>query len=102
MGKNSAVSSLSKVIGNVVMHKLLLRHTNKPESGHFLKSEIKEYSANAFEKFQEFNWNSNDLEEIKLKSLERVKQLHKYYPDISYKEEEAILILEEIFNEFLE
>ncbi len=102
MGKNSAINSLSKIIGNVVMHKLLLRHTNKPESNDFLKSEIKEYSSNAFEKFQEFNWNSNDLNNIKIKILGRIRQLSKYYPDISYKEEEATSIAEEIINELSE
>ena len=60
MGKNKIIKSLGKVIGNVAMHKLLLIYTSKPESKSYLKSEIMEYSADAFEKAQEFNWNEND------------------------------------------
>jgi len=46
MGKNSAIKSISKCIGNVVLHKLLVEHTNKPESKNHLENEIIEYSAN--------------------------------------------------------
>jgi len=99
MGKNSIIKSLAKVIGNVAMHKLLLEHTNKSESKTYLKNEIIEYSINAFEKAQEFNWNENDKIEIREKSLERLKAIGKNYPDIFYKKQEAEYIIEQIIDE---
>lgn len=101
MGKNSVIKSLGRCIGNVVLHKLLAGHTNKPESRNYLRSEIMEYSSDAFEKAQEFNWNEKDKEEIKNKSIERIKSLIKNYPDLPYNEEEAIRLIKETMNELL-
>jgi len=98
MGKNSVIQSLSRCIGNVVMHKLLLAHTNKPESKPKLKHEIEEYGEDALEKAQEFNWNEYDKEEIKEKSIERVHVLAEYYPDVKFEEKE----LEKFLDETLE
>ena len=32
MGKNKLIKSLGKRIGNIVIHKILMKYTNKPES----------------------------------------------------------------------
>jgi len=101
MGKNSAIKSLGRCIGNVVMHKLLLKHTNKPESKHHLDSEIVEYSADAFEKAQEFTWNEKDKEEIKLKAIARVSRLREYYPDVKLDDKEIDKVVLEVMAEML-
>ena len=57
MGKNSALKTLGKIIGNVVLHKMLAFYTNRPESmSHLLNEEI-EYRASAIKSAREFNWN---------------------------------------------
>jgi len=99
MGKNSVIKSLARVIGNVVMHKILLEKTNKPESKSHLKYEIIEYGANAFEKAKEFNWNENDKIEIGKRAIERVKNLNKNYLDIFFSEIEAERLIDETMEE---
>ena len=101
MGKNSAIKSLGRCIGNVVMHKLLLLHTNKPESKHHLNAEVVEYSADALEKAQEFNWTKEDKNQIELKASKRIERLKEYYPDVKFNEEEAKKIILETMNELL-
>ena len=101
MGKNNIIKSLGRCIGNVVMHKLLLEYTNKPESKNFIKSEIKEYSADAFEKAQEFNWNAEDKEEIKEIAIERVKNLGEGYKDVAYTNERMEKFIDETIEEMM-
>ena len=98
MGKNGAIKSLGKVIRNVAMHKLLLDHTNKSESLGHLKAEINEYTANAFEKSQEFNWNDLDLIEIREKAVNRVKNLSENYWDVNFSFNE----IERVVNRLIE
>lgn len=101
MGKNRVIHSIGKVIGNVVMHKLLLEHTNKPESKPHLANEIKEYSIDAFEKSQEFNWNETDKKEIIQKAKERINALSKIYPDITFSKEDADKLILETMDEMM-
>lgn len=102
MGKNSAINSLGKCIGNIAMHKLLLKHTSKPESLNFLNNEIREYSADALEKAREYNWNDADRQELSEKAAQRVKTLGQYYPDISLIQEEVNFFIEETMNELFD
>lgn len=84
MGKNNSINSLSKVIGSVVIHRLLAKHTHKTESISYLKNEIKEYASNALEKSQEFNWNEEDKLKIMEESAKNVKRIKEIkYPDVS-------------------
>jgi len=102
MGKNDVVKSLSKVIANISLHKLVLTHTNKPESKHFLESEIAEYRSVAQVKSQEFNWNDSDkrmISEISLKILKSTKE--KKYPDVEFSDKEAEKIVSETVNDLL-
>ena len=101
MGKNRVIKSLARWIGNVVMHKLLLKRTSKPEAAGHLKSEIEEYGIDAFEKAQEFNWNEQDKKEIEEKAKERVENLIKNYLDIRYTEKEVEELIKETINELL-
>ncbi|MEK6800730.1 MAG: hypothetical protein AABY05_02255 [Nanoarchaeota archaeon] len=99
--KNFLIRSLGRCIGNVVMHKLLLEYTNKPESKGFIKNEIKEYSSDAFEKAQEFNWNVEDKEEIKELAIERVKNLSEGYKDVVYTDEKMEKFIDETIEEMM-
>ncbi len=99
MGKNSAIKSLGKVIGNVAMHKLLVEHTNKPESLGHLIAEINEYTANALEKSQEFNWNGSDLVEIREKAVSRVKNLSENYWDVHFNLDEVEGMVDGLIDE---
>ena len=95
MGKNSAIKSLGKCIGNIVLHKLLLNHTNRPESKNHLMGEVNDYGADAKEKAQEHSWTDEEKAEIEDKAFRRVKNIVEKYPDLEYEESEInSLILE--------
>ena len=102
MGKKSSIESLSKLIANVVIHKILVKHTNKPESINYLEHEIIEYRDVAITAAQEFNWNKEDLLIIKSSSLNKFKkEMIKRYPDVSYPLEEAEDIILETIKEVI-
>lgn len=102
MGKNDVIKSLSKVIANIALHKLVFSHTNKPESKHFLESEIIEYRSVAQNKAMEFNWSDSDkkrIYEISLKFLKSERETK--YPDVEFSDEEAEKIMSETINDLL-
>jgi hypothetical protein len=47
MGKNSDRESLIREITNLVVHEIVMSYTNKPESRHYVDSEIINYRGNA-------------------------------------------------------
>jgi len=49
MGKNRTIKILGNIMGNLVVHKILVKYTNKPESINHLKSEIEAYRDNSLE-----------------------------------------------------
>jgi len=100
MGKKSAVDSLSKILANLTMHKILLKYTNKPESANHLHHEVVEYRNTAILRAEEFNWNMSDKEKIKLNVLEcfRRKMAEKY-PDVKFPMKEAVKILNQTVEE---
>ena len=90
MGKNSAVKTLGKRIGNIVLHNLLVKYTNRPESRNYLQSEVLEYSNAAIKDAKEYNWNEKDKEELNLAAVEFIKQKKdKRYPDVNFSIKEA-------------
>ncbi len=101
MGKNSVIKSLARCIGNVVLHKLIVKHTNKPESKNYLINEIVEYGADAFEKAQMFNWNEKDKEKIKELSLKRINNLMRNYPDIEHGNSEVEELIEDTIDDLI-
>ncbi|MFH1324375.1 MAG: hypothetical protein ABIH64_03950 [Nanoarchaeota archaeon] len=86
MGKKQAIRSLANSIALISTHKLLVEHTNKPESIKHLKDEVADYSNDAFEKSREYNWTKEELEEIKAVSIKETKNRLKKYQDITIKE----------------
>jgi|SRR3989338_7102064 len=102
MGKNEIIKSLSKVIANISLHKLIVIHTKKPESIHFLESEIVEYRNVAQTKAQEFNWNDYEKEKIQTLSLKILLKLKKKkYTDIEFSIKEAEKIILETIEDLI-
>ena len=102
MGKDRAIKILGNVVGNIVLHKILFAHTNKPESRHHLKSEVEAYRDNALDIASEFNWNDSDIEEIKSEALTQFKKdIEKYYSDVKFPIDEPKKLIEETLNEIL-
>jgi hypothetical protein len=85
MGKNRIIKSLGNIIGKIVVHKILVNYTNKPESVNHLSGEIGAYMDNAIETAQEFNWNEKDKSKIKQDALKKFKKdMERYYPDVKF------------------
>ena len=102
MGKNRIIKILGNVIGNIVVHKILIKHTNKPESLNHLESEVDAYRDNALEIANEFNWNKKDLEEIKSEALKKFeKDMKKYYSDVKFPINESDKLIEKTLKEII-
>ncbi|MEK6854987.1 MAG: hypothetical protein AABX73_02080 [Nanoarchaeota archaeon] len=102
MGKKSSIESLTKLIVNVAIHKILVKHTNKPESIGYLEYEIIEYRDIAITKAQEFNWNQEDISKIKTLSLNKLKkEIFKRYPDVNFPIGEAEEIIAETIDDVI-
>lgn len=91
MGKNRTRESLIREIANIIVHEIVVRHTNRPESVHFLESEIIEYKGKAERTSEEYTWNVDDKEYIKTKALKIIKEkLSTKYSDVKYIDGEVI------------
>ena len=91
MGKNSDLESLIRLIVNTIVHDIVAKHTNKPESLHSLNSEIIEYRGQAEKTAKTHNWNNEDKEYMEKKALEKIKErLAIKYSDVNYHEQEII------------
>jgi hypothetical protein len=102
MGKNSDRESLIREITNLVVHEIVTRYTNKPESRHYVDSEIINYRGNAEKKSKTHNWNDFDKESVKEKALKDInKKLAVKYSDIIYPEEEALTKLNKVIEEIM-
>ncbi len=100
MGKNRIIKILGNVIGNIVVHKVLVKYTNRPESINHLTEEVGTYRDNALETAQEFNWSDKDTEEIKQKSMKKFeKDMKKYYNDVKFPIAEVDSIINETMKE---
>ena len=101
MGKKSSISSLSKIIANITVHKVLLKYTNKPDSINHLNYEVVEYRDTATSRAEEFNWNKADKEKIKLNALKHFKRkMAGKYKDVKFPMEDAKRLLDETIKEF--
>lgn len=97
MGKNRDRESLIRLIVNTVVHEVLIKNSNRPESTSFLASEIIEYERKAGKFSELHNWNDEDKKYVQEKSLEKIKEKLKFkYSDIicSPKDPELFLVKE--------
>lgn len=102
MGKNKLIKSLGKRIGNTVVHKILMKYTNKPDSVPFLKAEAESYRDNVLESSQDFNWNDKDKGEIKALALEKFnKDMENFYEEVKFPEKEPEKLIDETIEECL-
>ncbi len=92
---------MGKIIGNIVVHKILVNHTNRPESLHHLRSEVNTYRDNVFGIAQEYNWNESDKNKIKEESSKEFKNRMQRYPDVKYALKEANKLIDETINEII-
>jgi hypothetical protein len=65
MGKDSTIKSLGRIIGNVVVHKIVLKYGKKIDSVNHTSFEIIAYRDTAIRIGTKFNWNYNDKIEIR-------------------------------------
>ena len=102
MGKIRVIKILGNIIGNIVVHKILVKHTNKPESVNHLSEEIGTYQDNALETAQEFNWNEKDKAKIEALALEQFKrEVKKKYNDVKFPMNEAEKLIKETMDELM-
>ena len=102
MGKNRTKESLIREIINVVVHEILTKHTNRPESIHSVKSEVIEYRSNAEKISKIYHWNADDKKYIEEEALKGIKEkLAKKYPDVKYPKQEELERLKEIMKEII-
>ena len=100
MGKNRIIKILGNIIGNIVVHKILVKYTNRPESINHLSEEVGTYRDSAIETAQEFNWNEVDKNRIKQESLKKFKKdMEKYYPDVKFPANEPEKLADETLKE---
>ncbi|MCX6748401.1 MAG: hypothetical protein NT076_02250 [Candidatus Pacearchaeota archaeon] len=99
MEKNRIIKILGNIIGNVVVHKILVRYTNKPESVSHLTEEIGTYRDNALEIAQEFNWSEKDKIKIKQESSKNFDNRIKKYPDVEFPKSEVSRLIDETSKE---
>jgi len=100
MGKKSAINSLSKIIASIIVHKILFKYTNKPESVNHLSSEVTEYRDTVISGVRRFNWNVSDKEQIKINTLKYFRQkMAGRYPDVKYPDNEVSVLIDETMGE---
>ena len=102
MGKNRIIKILGNIIGNVAVHKILVKYTNKPESVHYLSEEIGTYRDNALEIAQEFNWNGEDKNKISQEALKNFNKRIKKYKDVGFPSLEVNRLIDEMLKECIE
>ena len=60
MGKNRDRESLIRLLVGTIVHEIVIRNTNRPESKHFLASEIVEYRGQTEKVANLHSWNEID------------------------------------------
>ena len=74
MGKNRDRESLIRLITNTIVHEFVMKHTNRPESKHFLSTEIIEYREQTDKMAEKRHWNESDKKYIGEKVLKKIEE----------------------------
>ncbi len=102
MGKNSIIESLSSLIANTIVHKVLISETTKPESINHLESEEIEYRSQAIKKSRLFHWNNADIVLLKEKINMKIENKFKNkYTDIKVPKEKIKKLIDEEIEQLL-
>src|SRR3989344_4067687 len=100
MGKNSVIITLGRRIGHVILHKMLIKYTNRPESKHHLEVEEITYRDSAIKDSRQYNWNEKDKKELRDIAMEFIiDKSNKKYPDVNFPREEAERLVDEEIRE---
>lgn len=90
MGKNRDRESLIRMLVNVIVHKIVIVNTNKPESKSFLNSEIIEYRGQTEKLAISHKWNDEDKMYVFYKVVKKaVEKLESKYSDVSFRREDV-------------
>ena len=96
------IEQLIRFVVNTIVHQIVEKHTNRPESKNFLNSEIIEYRGKAEESAESHNWNEEDKKYLESESLKKIKEkLAMKYSDITYSDEEAVKKLRDLIKEII-
>lgn len=104
MGKNRTIKIIGGLIAGMIAHAILARHTNRLESIHHLESEMNNYRDNISDMIKKFNWNEEDIREIRAEA-DRVlgNELKRpHFSDVKFPSFEKQKILDEIMKEMFE
>ena len=84
MGKNSDIESISNSIAITILHKIVIEHTNKPESIHKMTYEEIEYRGQSMKKIDKRKLNSEDKKILREKVIKKINnQIRTKYVDIN-------------------
>ncbi|PIN91256.1 hypothetical protein COU57_01365 [Candidatus Pacearchaeota archaeon CG10_big_fil_rev_8_21_14_0_10_32_14] len=99
MGKNRDLKYLGKRIGNIVLHKLLVMHTNRPESKGFLRAEEVTYRDSAIKEAKKHNWNKRDIDFLIENAVSFViEKKDMKYSDVDFSIEDVKKLVEDEMN----
>ena len=101
MGKNRDRETLIRFLVNTVVHEVVRKHTNRPESEDFLLNEVVEYRGRAEKMLEDHTWNLEDKEYIGEKCLKGIlEKLDGKYSDVAYDIEKVESFLGKELSEF--
>lgn len=102
MGKNKVIESLGNLIGNTIVHKVLIRKTSKPESVEHLEAEEIEYRSQAAKKIKSYNWNESDIKLLKEEIKKKFEnKFNSKYNDIDISKENVNELIDEEIEQIL-
>ena len=102
MGKNSVIESLSNLIANTVVHKILISETSKPESVNHLEAEEIEYRTQAIKKSRLYHWNDADIKLVKEGIKKKIENKFKNkYTDVKVSKEKIREMIDEEAGQLL-
>ncbi len=100
MGKNRDKGSLIRLLVNTIVHEIVFKYTNRPESKNLLSSEITEYRGQTEKMAKQHTWDMSDKEDIRKKALKKIKErIESKYSDVSFNPKEAEVLLDKELNE---
>lgn len=103
MGKNRDRDSLIRIIVNTVVHLIVLKNTNRPESKGFISSEVIEYRGRVSRDAKKYHWNESDKTHIRNKALQGIREkMNTKYDDIEFDDKEALGFLDGEIGELLD
>ena len=100
MGKNRDRESLIRLMVNTIVHELVLKNTNRPESKHFIDAEIIEYGGQTEKMAESHSWNQYDKKYLREKLLKNIKEkIKNKYLDVTFSIKDVEKLVDNKINE---